>query len=187
MVSAAQTTFRGFLQLNPANITARGELTRLNTAAMLLLAGNPQLAVMGYWDVGNGTTGLFLNDDHPHSLCSNVIVELPNMMTIPVIPYAILLITSLLFVSLSYAHTLPLDKALPRWDDLSGVWVLYSAEGLHSEVMQKIRGRFWVGDNRAAATQHEGPVIMTWHKPPHSGKCFGSGVYFRIGLHALPV
>lgn len=59
-VAASETAFGGILQLDPTNATARRELTRLSVAGMLMLAGYPQLSAVGYWDVGNGTTGLLL-------------------------------------------------------------------------------------------------------------------------------
>jgi hypothetical protein len=65
-----------------------------------------------------------------HILGRNVL----SLNEVYLIPYAILLGILLLFMSLSYVHSLPLDELFPRWGDHRGAWALYSAGKLQREV-----------------------------------------------------
>lgn len=106
----------------------------------------------------------------------------PDVVTIPVIPYTLLLATSLLFVFVSYAHILPLGKIFPAWDHSRGSWALYSAGQLHREVVERVRGEFTEVDTSHAwptvATQSMGPEVIT----RRNVRRFGSGELFRLPL-----
>jgi hypothetical protein len=102
-------------------------------------------------------------------------VESSSVTTIPVIPYTIILATAFLIVALSYAHTVPLNKVLPRWDDYRDAWVLYSAEQLHRDrFMEKMGGNAQMMDTNAA-----GPTAATHNS--------GSGEYLIIYPLAITI
>jgi hypothetical protein len=157
-IIASETTSEGMFQLLPHDVTAQRELSRLVEAGMLMLASYMQLSAVGYWNTGNGTEGF----DHEDSLCTKVVTEFPQLVTIPVIPYILVVVTLVLVVLMGRVKSF-----LPRrmWSlanrDLIDAWVLHSAGQLHREVTERIRGRMEKVD-----TVTEWPTVRTFHLGP---------------------
>ena len=172
-IAASQTVRGGAYQSDPDHVTALRELSRLAHTGMLMLASFASLSATGYWDVGYGSVGL--HPTNPRSLCRGVIIQSPTVITVPAIPYVIILTVTLLVVSISYT-TLCVQGRSTRVSNLLNVWTLYSPGQLHREVTERIRGEFAVVDKTTAwPTVREGGLgadVVIRDKQV----CFGTGV-----------
>jgi hypothetical protein len=162
-IIASETTSGGGSQFLPHNVTAQRELSRLVEAGMLMLASYMQLSAVGYWNTGNGTEGF----THEGSLCTKVVTEFPKLITIPVIPYILVVVTLVLVVLMGRAKSfLPRRMWSPAHRNLFDAWVLHSAGQLHREVTERIHGGMekvdTVTDWPTVRTFHSGPKIETY-------------------------
>jgi hypothetical protein len=178
-IAASQTVREGTYQSDP-HVTAQRELARLLYTGMLMLASFVPLSAIGYWDVGYGLVGL--HSANPRSLCRITIMQSLTVITVPALPYVIILVVTLLVVLISYATCCVRGRST-RMSNLLNVWMLYSPGQLHREVTERIRGAFAVVDTTTAwptvRRRHLGADVVIRDKQ----KCFGIGV--SVGLSVL--
>ena len=127
------------VQSDSENNTAFEELSRLSRAGMTILASGSQLAALGYWNLGSGSTAAPSN-----RLCRNVIIESPNAVSIRLLPYWLCLGLGIFVVILSYAHVLGARK-LKSWQKYADPWTLYTAGQLHRQVAEPHDGQYEKG------------------------------------------
>ena len=127
------------IQSDSENNTAFRELSRLSRAGMTILASGSQLAALGYWNLGNGST--VTPSDR---LCRSVIIESPNAVSIRLLPYWLCLGLGISVVIVSYAHVLGARK-LKSWQKYSDPWALYTAGQLHRQVAEQHDGQYEQG------------------------------------------
>ena len=127
------------IQSDSENNTAVRELSRLSRAGMTILASGSQLAALGYWSLGKGSSGT-----PSDRLCRNVIIESPNAVSIRLLPYWLCLGLGISVVIVSYAHVLGAHK-LKSWRKYSDPWTLYTAGQLHRQVAQPHDGQYEQG------------------------------------------
>ena len=130
-VAAAQTLLNTAIQSDSANNTVTKELRRLSQAGMTIMASGPQLAALGYWNIGEGTS---LTPSTRH--CSNIVIGSSSAVSILLAPYWLFLSFSATIVVLSYAHLFGATR-LRSWQKYADPWALYSAGQLHRQVIEQ--------------------------------------------------
>jgi hypothetical protein len=144
IVNWLQSTKRGgiwedmaWVQSDPGNSTIARELGRLSRAGMAALASTPQLASLGFWNIGGGS------DSVPgHGLCNNVVIESTNAVSVLLTPYYLFFCFSSVVIIISYANVLGLTK-LRRWREYRSAWTLYSVGQLHRQVAEQQCGQLY--------------------------------------------
>jgi hypothetical protein len=180
-VYASQTTLDNIYQMAPNDISALKELTRLSEAGMLMQASYAQLSTVGYFDLHNQSVdrALTLDPSSPHSVCKNIVMQSPGVVTMPVLSYAVLL-AILFFTSLaSYVKYLPRRVRFSSLDYWLDAWLLYTPGQLYREVTERVRGDFtYVGSKDlwpTVATHHLGPEVVIINNRKRLGSRTDSG------------
>ncbi|PVF94016.1 hypothetical protein CPB86DRAFT_789468 [Serendipita vermifera] len=157
-------------------ISALGELSRLSRAGMILTASAAQLSVNGYLNMSLAVAS-FKTPDHPDSLCNHVIMESSTVVTIPVLPYALIASFSILIVAISYSVSFDatrnmLFSSLRRHHD---IWTLHLPGQLHKGITERLNGKDFklvdVDAHWPNAPFASGPVVVT----SNGVKKFGPG------------
>jgi hypothetical protein len=121
-------------QLDAFHVSAERELSRLVQASIAMTASTSRLAALGYWN---------LNQEFhwaPTQLCSNVMIEIPTAVSIPLTPYLLFLSVTPLIAAISYADLLGASR-LPIWRECVDLWALYYVGQLHREVAEQLCGK----------------------------------------------
>ena len=139
-IGSDQTLKHGTLQGDPRRTTAKRELGRLSHGGMAALASRSQLAALGYWDLGNGSTLV-----PARGLCKNVAIETPTVISISLTPFWPLLGISVTIIAFSYADFLGATK-LQAWKRYKDAWTLYSVGQLHRQVAEQQWGKLHEAD-----------------------------------------
>jgi hypothetical protein len=134
-IAADQTLGYGRVQTDPNRTTVFRELGRLSEGGMASLASRSQLAALGYWDIGKGTTL-----QPARGLCSNVVIEVPTALSISLTPYWPYLCISIVIIITSFADSLGATR-LPLWKQYKDAWTLYSVGQLHRQVAEQQWGK----------------------------------------------
>jgi hypothetical protein len=125
-----------FWQLDPSNANTTLELGRLARGGRAMITSAPQLTAGGYFDLTNQATPT------NNSLCSSVLIDVSNAVTVPVIPYCILLVISFVIAATSYSTNIPFLKRNKSLKLYADSWALHYAGQLHREVIEQLYGRF---------------------------------------------
>lgn len=163
-VAAGQVTTNGTLARQ--NATAFGELSRLTKTGMVMWASYVQLSATGYWYSTLWAPNITTEAD-PNSLCNKVIMESLKVTTIPVIPYSMITICSLVIVSVSYSSSLRFVRktGVASIGRLFNIWALHRPGQLHREATERLRGRDFKFNNRIdpwpSIPYQSGPSIIT--------------------------
>jgi hypothetical protein len=183
-ILASETVTNG-LQLVPQNVTALKELTRLVQTGMIMLSSYMQLSAVGYWNVSGGTTES-LSPTQKNSICNKIISQSAKVITIPVIPYILLLLSLLVVSLLPFAMKLvPMERLATAYRNLLEAWTLHSPGQLHREVVERIRGTFEYVDTTA-----DWPTVESAHLRPFisiqmNTRRFGTGAYSFLMLLSI--
>ena len=134
-IAASQTLLHGtIVQGDPEHTTVDRELSRLAKGGMTMMASSSQLAALGYWNLGHGSTETI------PQLCHSVVIQTPAAISILLTPYLIFLGMALIVVGISYADVLGAGK-LQVWKKYADMWTLYRPGQLHREVGEQLCGR----------------------------------------------
>jgi len=148
-------------QTDPHNVTVVRELSRLAQAGMAILASGFQLQTLGYWipPVERSAKEAYRYcHGTPDSLCGAVIIDNPSVFTLPLIPYAILLVMVFVIIIVSYMGNTRFMRRFGFWRKYAELWSLHCAGQLHREVVEQIGGTFYDVD-----VTHEWPYFNEAH------------------------
>ena len=134
-IGSDQTLKHGTMQADPDSTTVARELGRLSRGGMASLASRSQLAALGYWDLGKGSTL-----KPTHGLCNNVAIETTTALSIPLNLYLPLIGISVIIIIISYADLLGATK-VQSWRKYREAWRLYSVGQLHRQVAEQLLGK----------------------------------------------